>query len=273
MCGKGGPGLCASGATLRCGSACQQQADGWLHRLATSYLASRVVFMSVIESCEHNACLVHTVHSRGALLPARRQSERIQQQPVEELAEMSVQPPSPSKIKSGPWLSGTYKLPKTVGRDAVAGIGMQNWYADKAIITEHAGQQSPGLQDGGWQGQQPAGGARGLCSCVCAAQQTARHGLWQVKVSMRAVDSCSQSHAVAVWRTAQRGTFCTKLWSTCPLALETLFSMLLAALHLFRAGLLSPCYLDSLSRCCCLLPILDRARSSAARSCAARWSA
>ncbi len=37
-----------------------------------------------------------------------------QQQPVEELAEMSVHPPSPSKIKTGPWLSGTYKLPKSV---------------------------------------------------------------------------------------------------------------------------------------------------------------
>ncbi|GLI64209.1 hypothetical protein VaNZ11_007401 [Volvox africanus] len=35
------------------------------------------------------------------------------QGPVESLANMAMQPPSPSKIKTGPWLTGTYRLPKS----------------------------------------------------------------------------------------------------------------------------------------------------------------
>lgn len=48
---------------------------------------------------------------RSAATPPARQA------PAESLANMSVQPPSPSKIKSGPWLSGTYRLPKSVSED------------------------------------------------------------------------------------------------------------------------------------------------------------
>ncbi|GIL72271.1 hypothetical protein Vretimale_429 [Volvox reticuliferus] len=35
------------------------------------------------------------------------------QGPAESLANMAMQPPSPSKIKTGPWLTGTYRLPKS----------------------------------------------------------------------------------------------------------------------------------------------------------------
>ncbi|GLC61277.1 hypothetical protein PLESTB_001738800 [Pleodorina starrii] len=35
------------------------------------------------------------------------------QGPDESIANMAMQPPSPSKIKTGPWLTGTYRLPKS----------------------------------------------------------------------------------------------------------------------------------------------------------------
>eukprot|EP00198_Chlamydomonas_reinhardtii_P009172 XP_001698509.1 flagellar associated protein [Chlamydomonas reinhardtii] len=81
---------------------------------------------------------------RSAATPPTKKE---QQAPNESLAPMSVHPPSPSKIKQGPWLSGTYKLPKSgkiiSGEELCdALLRMTNAYVDK-MTQEQGGKSIP----------------------------------------------------------------------------------------------------------------------------------
>ncbi|KAG2449648.1 hypothetical protein HYH02_005180 [Chlamydomonas schloesseri] len=81
---------------------------------------------------------------RSAATPPTKKE---QQAPNETLAPMSVHPPSPSKIKQGPWLSGTYKLPKSgkiiSGEELCdALLRMTNAYVDK-MTQEQGGKSIP----------------------------------------------------------------------------------------------------------------------------------
>ncbi|GFR45547.1 hypothetical protein Agub_g6941 [Astrephomene gubernaculifera] len=51
--------------------------------------------------------------SNASVRSAASVTQQERQAPVESLANMAMQPPSPSKIKTGPWLTGTYRLPKS----------------------------------------------------------------------------------------------------------------------------------------------------------------
>ncbi|EFJ51639.1 hypothetical protein VOLCADRAFT_103274 [Volvox carteri f. nagariensis] len=120
----------------------QQQAKEVCMSKADQGLSDNVFLQAkVIRSRQSSACSVRKAGEEekrrsSASNTSVRSGPPSRQGPAESLANMAMQPPSPSKIKTGPWLTGTYRLPKSgkiiTGEELCDALErMTNAYIDK----------------------------------------------------------------------------------------------------------------------------------------------